>query len=70
VRVFFDYSGGAPRVIYLKVVQNDPKLLDFGLINSLSFSKKPSTCKKMLLGCAALRKGFRVRSYFLESSTM
>ncbi len=46
-----------PRVIYLfvylKVVQNDLKLLDFGLINSLPFSKKPGTCKNAAcLRCA------------------
>jgi hypothetical protein len=37
--------------IYLKVVQNDPKLLDFGLINSLPFSKKQALAK-MFLACA------------------
>jgi len=68
--VFLLFKGEGVRLfIYLfiySVVQNDPELLDFGLINSLPFSKKPSTCKN----ASCLRKGFRVRSYFLESSVM
>jgi hypothetical protein len=39
--------------------------LDFSLINSLPFSKKPSTCKN----ASCLHKG-GVWSYFLESSVM
>jgi hypothetical protein len=68
LKVFFDYLGGkgcASLFIYL-VVQNDPEFLDFGLINSLPFSNKPSTCKNVF----CLRKGFKVWSYFLESSVM
>jgi len=45
---------GAPRVylfIYL-VVQNEPELLDFGLINSLPFSRFSPALAKMLLACA------------------
>jgi hypothetical protein len=62
-------QGGTGALLYLfiySVVQNDPELLDFGLINSLPFSKKPSTCKN----ASCLRQGFRVWFYFLESSVM
>ncbi len=37
--------------IYLKVVPNDPELLDFGFINSLPFSKKRAFAE-MLFPCA------------------
>ncbi len=58
---------GAPLYLFIySVVQNDPELLDFGFINNLPFSKKPSTCKN----ASCLRKGFKVGSYFLESSVM
>jgi len=69
LRVFFDYSGGKGAPLYLfiySVVQNDPELLDFGLINNLPFSKKPSICKN----ASCLRKGFKVWFYFLEFSVM
>jgi hypothetical protein len=53
--LLFRGKGCVSLFIYLKVVQNDPKLLDFGLINSLPFSKKRALAKEANDSC--LRKG-------------
>jgi hypothetical protein len=48
------FEGVPPYLFIYSVVQNDPELMDFGLINSLPFSKYlPSTYKNV----SCLRKG-------------
>jgi hypothetical protein len=64
LRLIIQGGRGVPLYLFIySIVQNDPELLDFGLINNLPFSRFSPALAKMILACA---KGYGSGFVFLN----